>query len=324
MIVASDGSGDFQTIQQAIDGIPASNSQPVVIRIKNGIYKEKVFIDKPWIRLIGEDPHHTVITYDDYAKKLLPNGEPMNTLNTYSCYIGGHDFTAENITFANTAGSGQIVGQAVAAYVDADRAAFKNCRFLGCQDTLFTGPIPRDPLPVNIHLTHPTLGIGKKITGPVRQYYESCYIEGDVDYIFGSATAIFNRCTIATKNRQKPVNGYITAASTSAETPFGYVFLNCTLTGSAGPNSVYLGRPWRNHAKVAFLHCWMGEQIITEGWHNWYKPEAENTVNFAEYQNEGPGAKSKNRAKWAKLLTDEEAKAYTFENIFSGWRPDLE
>lgn len=326
MKVAADGSGDFKSIQEAINQIPPNNMEPVVIFIKKGIYKEKVKIDRPFIHLIGEKAANTIITFDDHAKKLLPNGEPMNTFNSYSIYIGGHDFTAENITFENSSGDGRIVGQAIAAYVDADRAAFKNCWFLGCQDTLFTGPLPKNPTPLGLNLIHPTLGSGnEEYTGPVRQYYTNCLIRGDIDFIFGSATAVFDNCEIFVNDRQEPINGYITAASTSPRQRFGYVFLNCKLTGEAGPSTVYLGRPWRDYAKVAFINCLMGEQIIPEGWHNWDKKEREKTVEYVEALSQGPGANDSARVKWSRVLGPNEATNYTVANILKGldnWDPE--
>lgn len=325
MMVAADGSGDFQSLQEAVNVISPDNKERITIHIKNGVYKEKVKIDKPFLHLIGECAANTIITFDDHAKKLLPNGEPMNTFNSYTIYIGGHDFTAENITIENLSGDGRVVGQAIAAYVDADRAAFKNCRFIGYQDTLFTGPLPKNPTPLGLNLIHPTLGSGEEeYTGEVRQYYENCLIRGDIDFIFGSATAVFNKCEIFVNNRQEKVNGYITAASTSPKQKFGYVFLKCKITGDAGPSSVYLGRPWRDYAKVAFVNCIMGEQIIPGGWHNWGKTEREKTVNFVEALSQGPGANDSARVNWCKILNPKEVKNYTIANILSGtdsWDP---
>ena len=249
----------------------------------------------------------------------------MNTFNSYSVYIGGHDFYAENITFENSAGSGKVVGQDVAVYVDADRVSFKNCRFLGHQDTLFTGPLPKNPTPLGLNLIHPTLGCGEvEYMGVVRQYYEDCYLQGDIDFIFGSATAVFNRCEIFSNDRRDAINGYITAGSTSPRQQFGYVFIDCHLTGDAGPNSVYLGRPWRDYAKVAFINCRMGAHIIPAGWHNWDKPEREKTVTYVECYSQGPGANDAQRVKWARIITPQEAKTYTVENILAGpdgWNP---
>jgi pectinesterase len=321
MIVAKDGSGDFNNLQEAIDSIPSDNKEKVNIYIKNGVYKQKVTINKPYVTLVGESVEETVLTFDDYARKLFPNGEKYGTFNSYSTFIDGDDFTAENITFENSAGSGSIVGQALAVYVDADRVKFKNCRFLGCQDTIFTGPLPPKPIEGNT-FGGPKDGHEKR---KFRQYFEDCYIRGDVDFIFGSATVAFNRCEIFTNNRDMDVNGYITAASTPEGEGYGYVFIDCKLTSDAAPNTVYLGRPWRDYAKTVFINCWMGEHIKTEGWHNWNKENAEKSALYAEYNSYGPGATLDKRVTWAKTLSDEEAKLYSVENVLSGkdgWMPN--
>lgn len=331
LIVAVDGSGDYRTVQEAVNQVPADNAAPITIRIKNGVYKEKLHIEKPFITLIGEDAEGTVLEYDDYARKTYPNGDTYNTFNSYSVLIATHDFHAENLTIANTAGKGEVVGQAVAAYVDGDRISFRNCRFLGHQDTLFTGPLP--PKPVERSSFGGPRDNGEYVYG--RQYYESCYIEGDVDFIFGSATAVFKDCEIFAKNRLTPENaeqfgkpdsihGFLTAASTPEHVPFGYVFLDCRLTGDAPPQSYRLGRPWRIYAKTVFVRCWMGEHIRSEGWDNWNKPEAEETTVYAEYGSTGPGGAAAERVSWSKQLSPEEASAYTIENVLSGadqWDP---
>ncbi len=328
MIVSADGSGDFNNLQAAIDAIPADNRQRVTIHIRNGVYKQKVKIDKPYITLIGESAAGTVLTFDDHAKRPFPNGETMNTFNSYTLYVGGHDFRAKNLTVENSAGSGKIKGQALAVYADADRISFKGCHFLGCQDTLFTGPLPKRPTPLGLNLIHPTLGSGEaEYAGEIRQYYEECFIRGDIDFIFGSATAVFNRCEIYSNDRGDEINGYITAGSTSPHYRFGYVFLDCRLTGDAGPGSIYLGRPWRDHAKVAFINCRMGGHIRAEGWHNWDKPHREETVTYLESGSSGPGANDAARVKWSKILSPKEAEVYTIANILSGsdgWNPEVD
>lgn len=192
MIVAKDGSGDFEKVQDAIDAVPKDNNETVRIYIKNGVYKEKLHIEKPYISLMGEEYGQTVLTYDDCAKKELRPNEQCGTFRSYSTFIGAHDFRAENITFQNTAGPGDVAGQALAVYADGDRLHFKNCRFLGCQDTVFTGPLPADP-EISDAFKGPR-GDAPKLNG--RQYYEKCYIQGDVDFLFGSATAIFYQCEI--------------------------------------------------------------------------------------------------------------------------------
>ncbi|TCL56829.1 pectinesterase [Hydrogenispora ethanolica] len=321
IIVAPDGSGDFRSVAAAFAALPAATER-VVIYIKNGVYREKLKLDRASVSLIGESAAHTILTYDDSAKKPLPSGEPMNTFNSYTFYIGGPDFTAENLTFENSAGDGDRVGQAIAVYADADRVAFRNCRFLGCQDTLFTGPLPKHPTPKGLNLVHPALGSGaEEYRGTVRQYYQDCWIQGDIDFIFGSATALFQGCQIFVNDRGQAVNGYITAGSTAPWQAFGYVFRDCRIGGAAGAHSVYLGRPWRDYAKTAFIDCWMDKLIAPAGWHNWDLPHREATVGYAEYHSQGPGASDAARVPWARRLTPEEAERYTLENILSGWDP---
>lgn len=322
MLVALDGSGDYNNLQDAIDAIPENNFQRVIIRVKKGIYKQKLNITKAFITLIGEDAENTIITFDDYARKPLLNGDPMRTFNSYSVFIAGDNFIAENITFENTAGAGSVVGQAVAAYVDGDRMQFKNCRFLANQDTLFTGPLPPKPMEGST-FGGPREGQERRNS---RQYYESCYIEGDIDFIFGSATVVFNKCMIFSKNRGEEINGYITAASTPGENKFGYVFVDCKLISDAKEQSVYLGRPWRDFAKTAYINCWMGEHIISEGWHNWNKTSAEKLVCYVEYKSYGPGAALDKRVSFSKILNDTEVEKYSIINVLAGndnWNPSI-
>ncbi|TVY11241.1 pectinesterase family protein [Paenibacillus cremeus] len=321
MLVAADGSGDFTRIQEALDQIPSDNTDPVVIQIKNGTYKEKLHIVKPWVSLIGEDQEKTVITFDDYALMQFPDGERYETFNSYTVFIGADHVHAENLTFENTAGIGDLVGQAVAAYVDGDCTSFRNCRFLAHQDTLFTGPLPLAPIQ-RATFGGPREGHPRR---PTRQYYEGCFIRGDIDFIFGSATAVFNRCEIfSNRQENKAVQGWVTAPSTPEGQPYGYVFLDCDLTGEASPRSVYLGRPWRNHAKSAFIGCRLGAHIHPEGWDNWDKPESETTTAFCEFGNSGPGSSADQRVRWSKQLEASDAARFTLSNILAGedgWNP---
>lgn len=300
LIVAQDGSGDFKTVQGAIDSVPKNKGQRVVIFIKKGVYKEKIQLNKNLISLIGEDRDQTILTYNDFAKKIGPYGYEMGTSATPTLSINGNDVLVENLTIENSAGTGLIYGQAVAVGANGDRLVFRNCALSAYQDTLLTG------------------GIG-------RQYYENCLIKGDVDFIFGSATAVFNKCRIYSINRGEDPNGYLTAASTSPIQKYGYVFINCKLeTGAAAPQSVFLGRPWEGFAAVAYINCWMGPHIKAEGWDNWNKPKYETTARYAEYGSSGPGGSMEKRVKWAKQLTAAEAKEYTVEKILAGedgWNP---
>lgn len=291
LVVAKDGSGQFGTVQQAVDAVPSFRKHVTTIFVKCGVYKEKIIIpeQKKNIRIVGEDKNHTIITYDDYAQRKNRFNEEIGTSGSASFYCSGEGFIAENITFENSAGP---VGQAVAMWVSADKATFINCRFLGFQDTLYT--------------------YGKE----ARQFYLNCYIEGTVDYIFGSSTAWFERCQLHCKR-----SGYITAASTPEASAFGYVFNNCTVTGDDSTGPFYLGRPWRPFAKVLFMNSELPAFIVAEGWHNWGKEENEHTALFAEYNNTGPGALSQNRVKWSKKLSDEEAKSVSISAVFGGWEP---
>jgi pectinesterase len=290
-IVAQDGSGNFKTVQEAINSVPDFRKKETRIFIKNGVYKEKLILAecKAMVTFIGESLDKTVITYDDYNQKKNIFGEEKGTSGSSGFYIYGPDFSAENITFQNTAGP---VGQAVAVWVAGDRVKFRNCRFLGFQDTLYT--------------------FGRES----RQYYNHCYIEGTVDFIFGSSTAVFDSCTIYGK-----VGGFYTAASTPEGKKFGYVFLNSTITGSAPPNSFLLGRPWRPFAKTVFLNCRLDKQVAAAGWNNWSNPANEKTAYYAEYKSTGPRASPDRRVDWAHQLTEEEAKTYTISNIFTDWDP---
>jgi pectinesterase len=297
-VVAKDGSGNFRTLQEAINAVPDYRKKATTIFIKKGIYKEKVIVaeSKKMVTLIGEDADCTIITYDDYAQKKNIFGEEKGTSGSAGVYVYGSDFSARNLTFTNTAGP---VGQAVAVLVKADRAAFYNCRFRGFQDTLYA--------------------YGDS-NGLARQYYENCYIEGTVDFIFGWATAWFERCTICSKLK----NGYVTAAATMPECAYGFVFRECRLVAEDSTASVYLGRPWKGHAAVIYLACQMGNHIRPEGWHNWNNPDAEKASRYAEYKSSGPGGNSSRRVSWSRQLTDTEASAITPAAVLSGadgWMP---
>ncbi len=290
-VVAKDGSGDFTTVQEAVNAVPdLCGSYRTRILVKEGRYEEKLVIPQTKINLslIGEGD--AVITYGDYASKKNRFDREMGTAGSSSCYIFPVDFYAENITFENTAGN---VGQAVACYVGGDRTVFKNCRFLGNQDTLYT------------HSTG-------------RQYYTGCYIEGTVDFIFGKSTALFDDCTIHCKR----AGGYITAPATPQGQRHGYVFTNCMLTADSAAVRCWYSRPWRDYGQTVFIRCDVGGHIRPEGWHNWRKPEREKTAFYAEYGCTGEGADTTKRVPWAKVLTSDEG--YSLPEILGGddnWDP---
>ncbi|WP_202628742.1 pectinesterase family protein [Sediminibacterium soli] len=292
VVVAQDGSGDCRTVQQALDAVPAGNKAFIRIRIKKGVYRERLELakGKDFVHLIGDDPASTVLTYDNHTGTILPNGDTVNTYTSASFFLLADNVTAENICFENNAGFN--AGQAVAVFAKGDKLAFRNCRFTGFQDVLFCS------------------GEGS------RQYYKNCYIEGTTDFIFGPATAVFEECRIHSKK-----NSHVTAASTPADKAFGFVFLRCQLTGDSSLHHVSLGRPWRPYAAVAYLHCEISAHILPAGWNNWKNPANENTARFYEYRNTGPGAAKDARINWSKQLQDDEARRYTPAVIFPGWQP---
>ena len=291
-VVAKDGSGDFFTVQEAINAVPDFRKEGrTTIYIRKGVYKEKLIIPESKINVSLIGAEGAVISGDDYASKPNRFGENMSTSGSSSCYIYAPNLICENLTFENTAGR---VGQAVACFVSGDKVIFRNCRFLGNQDTLYN--------------------FGKHC----RQYFENCYIEGTVDFIFGSSTAVFNRCTIHSLSK-----GYLTAPSTPQDEAYGYVFIDCRLTAADGVEKVYLARPWRPYGKSVFIHCEMGDHILPVGWHNWNKKDAEKTCFFAEYENTGAGAATKKeRAKFSHQLKN--LKGYSIGEILAGedgWNP---
>ena len=289
IVVSRDGTGNFRTLQEAIESARAFMDYTVTIYVRNGVYKEKVIVPS-WVEnidIIGEDRDKTIITYDDHA-----NINKMGTFRTYTVKVEGSDITFKNLTIENNAAQ---LGQAVALHTEGDRLKFINCRILGNQDTIYTGA---------------------KFT---RLYFKDCYIDGTTDFIFGPSTALFEDCIIHSKR-----NPYVTAASTPKEAKYGYVFKHCKLTAEPGVDKVYLGRPWRPYAYTLFIECELGKHIVSAGWHNWGKQSNEETARYMEYKNTGEGANASERVAWSKQLTKKEAEAVTVDAIFrtqSNWNP---
>ena len=303
--VAQDGSGNYKTIQEAVNSVRDLGQKRVSIFIKKGIYREKLIIPswKTNISLIGESPESTIITGNDFSGKPVAAGrdnlglEKYSTYTSYTVLVQGNDVILENLTIENTAGR---VGQAVALHVEGDRLIVRNCRILGNQDTLYTAKEES------------------------REYYENCYIEGTTDFIFGEATCVFQSCTI-----KALADSYITASAQRQNQKFGYVFFDCKLIAAPGVKRVYLGRPWRSYARTVFIRTEMGDHIIPEGWNPWKGdkmfPDKEKTVFYAEYKSTGPGAKTEQRVAWSHQLSKKEARKYTLKNIFKGaaaWLPE--
>lgn len=303
-VVASDVSANYTNLQSAIDAAPDDGSMPFRILVRRGVYQGQFIVpkEKRHIELIGEEPTNSILTYNLNVTET--NAQSNLKYKGTGVVVLADDFRATDLTFRNTSGDH---GQALALRVDGDRAVFKDCRILGWQDTL--------------------------MVNQGRDYFTNCYIEGRVDFIYGSATAVFDRCEIHSKN-----GGHVTAANTPKDKPFGLVFLNCNLTGDPHPwiapdgvaantksaPTADLGRPWRPYASVTYLNCEMGAHIKPEGWNNWRNPTNELTARFSEYNSTGPGANPDRRVKWAKQLTAGQADKITVESVLGGadhWNP---
>ena len=302
--------GDFNSIQEAINSIKSSNNEETIF-IKNGIYKERVEIFKDNITLIGESKEGVIITNNYYALEILDDGIKRGTFRTYTFLVNANNFHAYNITFKNEAGFGYLVGQAVAVYAEGDLITFKNCAMYGHQDTLFTGPLPKAEKEAG-GFRGPTEFAKRQI---LRQLYEDCYIEGEIDFIFGSAVAYFKHCTLYALDRGQKVNSYYTAPSTYEESKYGYVFYDCTLTGNCPKHTVSLSRPWRNFAKAVFINCYYSDQVIEEGFSDWNKEDSHNTVNYFEYNGHGPGYTPSKRVSFSKQLSKAEVNEYSIERV---------
>ena len=309
IVVARDGTGQFRNITEAIEVCRAFMEYHKVIYVKKGIYKEKVIIPQ-WltnIEICGEDRDQTIITYDDHANIVMDarfwpaeiseqlmamgNRAILGTFRSFTVRVDANDITFKNITIENNAAR---LGQAVALHTQGDRLVFVNCRFLGNQDTVYTG------------MPH------------TRILFDHCYIEGTTDFIFGPSTAWFENCDIYCK-----INSYITAASTPQDVAYGYIFNNCRITTAPEVTKMYLGRPWRDYGYTLFMNCELPRQILPEGWHHWEK-EREKTARYLEYNNRGEGASTEKRVSWSRLLTKKEAQQITLENVFrinDTWNP---
>lgn len=305
--VSKDGSGDFDSVQNAVNAALAGET----VYVKNGVYRERVEVCRPNITIEGESAENTVLEYGLYAKMMLNGTEKLGTFRSYTMLINTDNFTCRRITVSNTAGFGTYVGQAVAVYAEGDNITFEECHMLGHQDTLFTGPLPYKEYEKGGFCGPTEFAERRK----VRQYYFNCYIEGEVDFIFGSAAAYFQNCELHSLDRGMAVNGFVTAASTYEGMKYGYVFDSCRFTGNCPDGTVYLGRPWRNHAKTVLINCDIGAHINPSGFHDWDKTEARDTVFYAEYGCRGKGYTPQKRAAFVRSLSDTEAAEYTLERF---------
>ncbi|KAH7428014.1 hypothetical protein KP509_10G071400 [Ceratopteris richardii] len=290
IVVAKDGSGQFTTVQAAVNSVPKGNKNRIIISIKPGIYKEKVKVDKPWITFQGAGPRLTEIRWGDMASTKGPDGKELGTFNSASVAINGDHFTARDITFRNTAPpppGGAVGRQAVALRISGDMAAFFNVNFYGAQDTLYDHK--------------------------GRHYFYKCYIEGSIDFIFGNGRSFYLECRL--HSIANP-SGSLTAQkreSTSEDT--GFSFLRCVVTGSG---SIYLGRAWGPASRVVYSFTYFDDIIRPEGWFDWGDKARQKTVFYAEYKCFGPGANRDGRVSWSRVLTDKQATPFLHTGFING------
>lgn len=315
-IIAADGSGDFTSIQQAVDAIPGGGQAPTVLLLRAGEYHERVVVHKDNVRIVGEDRDKTVITARGCAKDLNPDGTERGTFLSATFMVTGRCVEVENLTIRNDAGDGRIVGQAVAVYAAGDRGVWRNVRMIAHQDTLFCGPLMQkvvDFISPRQGSAECVASIGDSTLTRSRQYFEDCFIQGDVDFIFGPYRCWFERCTLFMGAR----GGWYTAANTPEGQPFGLVFHACTLTGACEEGQGFLGRPWRKFARTVFLNCGMDAHVAPLGFIDWDQ-ERVVTERCGEFGTAGLRADQSTRHPRQKRLTKAEAAAYTVQAVLGG------
>lgn len=341
----AEGISTFHSLQGALDYLERHPKEERRILVDPGIYREQVTVRIPGVTITGaaagkggqgESPaaqrglagtdepeqQEAVITYGLAGREILEDGMKRGTFRTYTFFVDADDVTLQNLTIENSAGPGTRAGQAIALYADGDRLIVEDCRLLGWQDTLFTAPLPPKEIEKNGF-------IGPKQFAPRRnnrQYYKNCYIEGEVDFIFGGATAYFEDCTLFSKDVDREIRGFVMAPSTPEGLDYGYVMERCRFTGNCPDQTVFLGRPWREWGRIALLRCEIGSHIRAEGWDDWGKALAHTTSFFAEYDCKGPGAGLDARPDWCHVLNEADAERYTKEKVLKGkdgWNPSI-
>jgi pectin methylesterase-like acyl-CoA thioesterase len=280
--VAKDGSGQFTTVQAAVNSIPSGSTTRIRIDIKAGTYTEKLTIaSRTNLCLVGVGATSTILSYGD------SNASSGGTSTSASVHISANDFSASNLTIQNSYGSGS---QAVALRTTGQRQQFRDCRFVGYQDTLYTH------------------------NGS--QYFRDCYVQGNTDYVFGGATAVLQNCEV----RNVEGGSATTAPNTDAGTAYGIVFLGGKFTAASGvkANSVALARPWGAAGFAAFLNANLGAHISSAGFTTMSSNDPKN-ARFHEYASTGSGANASARSSYQ--LSASQAANYTLATIFGGWTP---
>lgn len=288
-------SDNLQNILDGLDG-------PATIYLKKGIYYTKVEIKKSGVVLIGESRETTIITYDDYARKIHADGKEYNTFRTYTVCVSGESIRMENLTVINSNTDPSTAGQCVALSVNAKSFYAKNIALKSMQDTLFLAPFP-DDLVVRYRGFIPENQL--YMQGTSLHLFEDCEISGTVDFIFGGAEAYFKNCRI-TSLSDKRGTGFIAAPCHHLVQNNGFCFIGCNLkNGGAGENEVFLARPWRDFGKCAFINCSLDNHVNPVLFDKWNDTDRDKTARFYYY-----GLKSASPlhpVSWAKELTESQA-----------------
>jgi pectinesterase len=259
-VVAADGSGQFRSLQDAIAAAPSGRpGRPWIIHVRPGAYRERLYVQREtrFLALVGDDPEKTIVSFDLHANVPGTDGKPIGTFRTATA----RSTPTTSLPRPDLRELGRPGGPGA-----------------GRPRRWRSGRLPQLPF---------RRLAGHRAPQPGAQYFEGCFVSGHVDFIFGAATAFFDRCTILVRR-----DGYVTAASTPEDAPHGFVFSRSTVRGESGEVKTYLGRPWRSFASVVFLGTEMSEVVRPEGWHNWNRPERERTARYAEHGSTGPGAKA--------------------------------
>ncbi len=319
LVVSRDGKEGFSSIQEAVDALPeSSGTEPRVIFVRKGTYRERVAVHRDRVHLVGEDPEETVITWSSCALEIHPDGTERTTFRSWTLMTTGTDIEVENLTVRNDAGDGRTVGQAVAVYAAGDRGTWRNCRLVAHQDTLYCGPLRTPDVTEDLGGRTGRAEQAPRVQdGPLtrsRQYFENCLIRGDVDFIFGCYRCWFESCTLFMNER----GGWYTAANTHMDQPWGFVFHRCLLTGACGEGQAYLGRPWRAGAQTYFLDCEMDGHVAPEGFTDWDETRVI-TSRCGEGGTRGAGAGQASRHPSQKRLTAAEISGITPGLVLDGW-----
>ena len=291
----------YDNIQDILNGL----TEPTTIYLKSGIYRQKLEILTDNVTFIGENRETTIISYDDYARKIHADGQEYNTFRTYALCVSGENARLENLTVENPNTAPETVGQCVALSVNAKSFTAENCDFKSTQDTLFLAPFP-DDLVIRYADFLPRRQF--YIEGKSVHHFKNCRVYGTVDYIFGCAQAYFTGCELISVN-DKRGHGFVAAPAHPLAEDTGFVFLDCDFKdGGAGEDTVWLARPWRDFGKSVFIDCRLGNHIKPCLFDNWNDTNRDRTARFLYYNLKSGFPLAP--VKWCRELTAEEAQSF--------------